>query len=280
MKISIASGKGGTGKTTIAVNLALSLSDVQLFDCDVEEPNCHLFLDLTLEKMQDVCLPVPVIDKNKCDFCGKCANSCEFNALAVIPSDVLIFPALCHGCGLCSLVCDKAAISESRRAIGVIERGCNGELELEFYRGVLNIAEPMAAPVVRAVKRYIDESKIAIIDASPGTACPVIEAIKNTDYCILVTEPTPFGLHDLKLAVEAARALEVPSGVIINKAGFEDSAVHRFCRRYGIPILMKIPNDMNIARLYSRGIPFTKAMPNWRDKFLELFEKIEDRVRG
>lgn len=275
MKISIASGKGGTGKTTIAVNLALSLGDVQLFDCDVEEPNCHLFLDLMLEKVEEVQLPVPVVDKDKCDYCGKCATYCKYNALAVIPRDVLIFPALCHGCGLCSLVCDKAAISEGRRSIGIVERGCDGALE--FYQGVLNIAEPMAAPVVRAVKKYINDGKIAIIDASPGTTCPVIEAVKDTDYCILVTEPTPFGLHDLKLAVEVARALEVPFGVIINKAGFADRAVQRFCRRNGIPILMKIPNDVNIARLYSRGVPFTRSMPEWRDKFIELFEEIERR---
>jgi MinD superfamily P-loop ATPase len=278
MKIAIASGKGGTGKTTVAVNLALSLGNVQLFDCDVEEPNCHLFLGLDLKKVEDVNIPIPLVDKDKCDFCGKCSEFCQYHAIAVLPKDVLVFPALCHGCGGCTLVCPQDAISEENRSIGIIERNKNKTGGLVFYRGLLNIGEPMASPVINALQKHIDENKTAIIDAPPGTACPVIASIGDMDYCILVTESTPFGFYDLKLAIDVVRILEIPFGVIINRSDIGDEKVEQYCLEEGIPILMKIQNDRTIARLYSKGIPFVSRMPEWKESFVRMFEMIRSEV--
>jgi MinD superfamily P-loop ATPase len=278
MKIVIASGKGGTGKTTVAVNLALSLEDVQLFDCDVEEPNCHLFLGFDLEKVEDVNIPVPVVDKDKCDFCGRCSEFCRYNVIAVLPKDVLVFPALCHGCGGCTLVCPQEAISEENRSIGIIERNTEETGGLVFYRGLLNIGEPMASPVIHTLQKHIDVNKTAIIDAPPGTACPVIASIRDMDYCILVTESTPFGFHDLKLAVDVVRTLGIPFGVIINRSDIGDERVEQYCLEEGIPVLMKIANDRNIARLYSEGIPFVSRMPEWKERFVRMFNMIRSEM--
>ena len=278
MKIAIASGKGGTGKTTVAVNLALSLGNVQLFDCDVEEPNCHLFLGLDLKKVEDVNIPIPLVDKDKCDFCGKCSEFCQYHAIAVLPKDVLVFPALCHGCGGCTLVCPQDAISEENRSIGIIERNKNKTGGLVFYRGLLNIGEPMASPVINALQKHIDENKTAIIDAPPGTACPVIASIGDMDYCILVTESTPFGFYDLKLAIDVVRILGIPFGVIINRSNIGDEKVEQYCLEEGIPILMKIQNDRTIARLYSEGIPFVSRMPEWKESFVRMFEMIRSEI--
>lgn len=288
MIISIASGKGGTGKTTIATNLALSLENVQLLDCDVEEPDSHLFLDIKLEKLEDVCINIPVIDKEKCNFCGDCAKFCQYNALAVVSSNVLLFPELCHGCGGCTLVCTKVAISEEPRVIGVIEGGKNqnpigktaneNSNHIEFYQGRLNIGEPMATPVIKSLKQRIKKRKNAILDAPPGTSCPVIETIQDTDYCILVTEPTPFGLYDLKLAVDVVRGMKIPFGVIINRDGIGDERVERYCHDEGIQILMKIPQSEEIARFYSKGIPFVTQFPEWKEKFLGLYKFLKKEV--
>ncbi len=273
MKIAIASGKGGTGKTTVAVNLALALENVQLFDCDVEEPNCHLFLDIDLEKVEDVNIPTPVIDKSKCDLCGKCSEFCRFNAIAVLPKEVMVFPALCHGCGGCTLVCPNGAISEEDRSIGIIDKN-KGNDGFEFYRGLLDIGEPMASPVIAALKKHIDVDRTAIIDSPPGTACPVITSVGDVDYCVLVTESTPFGFHDLLLAIDVVKTLEIPFGVIINRYDIGDNSVEEYCISQQIPILMKIPHDMKIARLYSEGIPFVVRMPEWKDRFVQLFDTI------
>ncbi len=278
MKIAIASGKGGTGKTTIATNLALSLDNVQLLDCDVEEPDSHLFLDLKLKKIEDVCISIPKIDKQKCDFCGECSKFCQYHALAVVKNDVLFFSELCHGCGGCTLVCPKNAITEENRVIGVIEGSNSGSLE--FYHGLLNIGEAMATPVIRALKTKIKNEKTVVMDSPPGTACPVIESVNEADFTILVTEPTPFGLHDLKLAVDMLRTLKIPFGVVINRDGIGDSRVEEYCEEEKIKVLMKIPHDEKIARLYSKGIPFIEQMPEWKDRFRELHKDIEESAWG
>jgi MinD superfamily P-loop ATPase len=276
MIISVASGKGGTGKTTIATNLALSITNVELLDCDTEEPDCHLFLNIGLKKVEDVYVSVPVIDKKKCDHCGKCSEFCQYNAIAVLPLDILIFPVLCHGCGGCKLVCPGGAITEEKRIIGRIDgAAANG---LEFYQGLLNIGEPMTIPVIKALKKRIVKGKNTILDSPPGTSCPVIETIRGTDYCLLVTEPTPFGLHDLKIAIGVVKHLKVPFGVIINRDGIGDNMVEKYCEEENISILMKIPQNEEIAKLYSKGQPFVLEMPAWKKKFVQLHKLIRKEV--
>jgi len=279
MIISVASGKGGTGKTLVATSLALSLKGkgkVQLLDCDVEEPNAHIFLRSTTNQSQPVFLPIPKVDETKCTYCGKCAEVCAYNAIAVIKQKVLVFPELCHGCGACSYLCPESAITEEGREIGVVETGSLGNIE--FIQGRLAIGEPMAPPIIREVKRHIDSTKEVIIDVPPGTSCPVVEAVKDSDFCLLVTEPTPFGLSDLSLAVEVTRKLGIPSGVVINRVGVGDSKVEQYCHEQGIPILLKIPLDRKIATLYSKGISLIEGMPRWRKAFLRLFQDIKKIV--
>jgi len=279
--ISIASGKGGTGKTLVATSLALSLPDgkpVQLLDCDVEEPNAHILLKLPLSYKQTVFIPIPQIDETKCTYCGKCAEVCAYNAIAVIKGKVLTFPELCHGCGACSYLCPEGAISEVNKEIGVLE---SGQLKgIEFIHGKLNIGELAAPRVIREVKRHINQEKLVIIDSSPGTSCPVVEAVKNSDFCLLVTEPTPFGLNDLALAVDMVAKLGIPCGVIINRDGAGYSKVEEYCRKQGIPILLRIPLDIKIAQLYSRGVTLVEGMPQWREAFLDLFDRVKQVVNG
>jgi len=278
--IAVASGKGGTGKTTVAVNLALSLANVQLMDCDVEEPNSHLFLNPVIEEIKPACTLVPKVNYDLCDYCSKCAAACEYNALVVVPQkEVMVFPELCHGCGLCSLVCPQDAISEEPREIGVIKRGKSGDGNIDLVYGVLNIGEIMATPLIDQVKAELDPEKTVIIDVSPGTACPVIAAVQGSDYCILVTEPTPFGLYDLKLAVEVLRVLKIPFGMIINRAGIGDRKVYEYCEKEEIQILLEIPHDTRIARYYSEGVPFVKAMPEWKEQFAGIIDGIYRTTR-
>ena len=273
MIISVASGKGGTGKTTIAVNLALSLSNVQLLDCDVEEPNCHIFIKPVFENKNTVFIPIPQVDSKKCDGCGRCQEFCAYNAIAVVNKEVLIFPELCHGCGSCAYFCPHGAIKETNKDIGIIEIGKSGEIQ--FIHGKLNIGMMMSPPVIRAVKKHVNKKKTVIIDAPPGTSCPVITAIKDTDFVILVTEPTPFGLNDLSLAVEVVRKLKIPFGVIINRSDLGNKKTDEFCAGENIPILMKIPFSKKIAGIYSRGDSIIGTMPKYREKFQRLFANIK-----
>lgn len=276
MIVSIASGKGGTGKTLVATSLALSLPSkrpVQFLDCDVEEPDAHIFLKPLLTHKQAVSIPIPHIDEKKCTYCGKCAEVCAYNAIAVIKEKVLIFPELCHGCGACSYLCPEGAISEVGREIGVVEVGQSKEIE--FIQGKLTIGEMMAPPIIREVKKHISQGRLVIIDVSPGTSCPVVEAVKDSDFCLLVTEPTPFGLNDLVLAVEMLHRLAIPCGVVINRGGVGDSNVEEYCHKEGIPILLRIPLDIEIAKLYSRGITLVEGLPQWRETFLRLYNDIE-----
>lgn len=281
MIISIASGKGGTGKTLVATSLALSLRDngkVQLLDCDVEEPNDHVLLKPTFTRRESVYIPIPRVDEEKCTYCGKCAEVCAYNAIAVMKKKVLIFAELCHGCGACSYLCPEGAISEEGREVGVVEIGySNG---IQFVQGRLDVGEAMAPPVIRKVKEHIDSEGTVIIDVSPGTSCPVVESVKDSDFCLLVTEPTPFGLNDLVLAVEVVRKLDIPCGVVVNRAGIGDNKVEEYCLKEDIPVLLVIPIDTQIAYNYSRGITLVEGIPEWRGHFLELFDKIKERVNG
>ena len=277
MIISIASGKGGTGKTTVAINLALALSDSQslkFLDCDVEEPNAYFFLKPELSQKIPVSIPVPEINEKKCDFCGKCAEICEYNALAVLKDTVLVFAELCHGCGGCTLLCPKKAITEKDRQIGIMEIGSIGRIT--FIHGKLNIGEAMSPPLIREVKKQIKPSETVIIDAPPGTSCPVIESVKGSDFSLLVTEPTPFGLNDLKLAVETLKQMKIPHGVVLNRAGVGDNKVKNYCNRENIPILMEIPMDRKIAEAYSEGKSIIETMPEYKQKFLALYKKIKN----
>ncbi len=277
MIISIASGKGGTGKTTVAINLALALSDSQslkFLDCDVEEPNAHFFLKPKFSQKIPVSIPIPEINEEKCDFCGKCAEICEYNALAVLKDTVLVFAELCHGCGGCTLLCPKKAITEKNRPIGIMEIGSSGKIS--FIHGKLNIGEVMSPPLIREVKKQITPSETVIIDAPPGTSCPVIETVKGSDFSLLVTEPTPFGLNDLKLAVETLKQMKIPHGVVINRAGLGDNKVKNYCSRENIPILMEIPMDRKIAEAYSEGKSIIETRPEYKQKFLMLYKKIKN----
>ena len=277
MKIVVASGKGGTGKTSIAINLALSTGANQYLDCDVEEPNAHIFLKGKETSQIPVEILVPVIDKSKCTFCGECSRFCQYNALFVVGDTAMVFPELCHSCGGCSIVCPEGAISEVRRNIATIHKLQINDMELVY--GNLNVGEPLAVPVISAVKDQTISEGLVILDAPPGTACPVVESISNADVCIMVTEPTPFGLHDLEIATEVVTQLDVPVGVVVNFAGIGDRAVYDFCEKQGIPVLMEVPYDRRIAELYSKGIPFSTEITEWQPKFQELLEKTKALIK-
>jgi len=283
--ISIASGKGGTGKTLVATSLALTLKDrgkVQLLDCDVEEPNDHVFMKPTIHHSEVVSVPVPKVDEDKCTYCGICAKICAYNAIAVPGKRVLVFPELCHGCGACAYLCPEKAISEEAKEIGILETGHSDGIA--FVHGKLSIGEAMAPPIIRKVKAQANNDGTVIIDVPPGTSCPVVEAIKDSDFCVLVTEPTPFGLNDLALAVETVRTLDIPCGVVLNRVGVGDGKVEKYCQEEKIPILITIPLDIKIAHLYSRGITLVAGMPQWKESFFKLFDKIgeivHERSRG
>ncbi|MFC1840106.1 P-loop NTPase [Thermodesulfobacteriota bacterium] len=273
MIISIASGKGGTGKTTVATNMAASLEKgVTLLDCDVEEPNAHLFINPVIDEKETITTPVPEIDESKCTLCGKCSEICQFKAIAIIADTILPFTDLCHSCGGCMEVCPEGAISWTGRELGVMEKGHkNG---IRFIHGRLRVGEAMSPPLIRKVREYEGVNGLTIIDAPPGTSCPVIASMKNTDFVILVTEPTPFGLHDLKLAVGAVKLLKIPCGIIINRSDLGDEKVRDFAREEDITILMEIPFERRIAESYSRGELVIESIPEWKGKFLELYNKI------
>jgi MinD superfamily P-loop ATPase len=263
----------------VATSLALSLKEkytVRILDCDVEEPNDHVFLKPIITGSEEAAIPVPAIDQQKCTHCGLCAEVCTYNAIAAMKYQVLVFPELCHGCGACSYLCPENAISEESSTIGVVEWGKTDTMHV--IHGKLAIGKAMAPPIIRKVKEFIDDDDINIIDASPGTSCPVIEAIKGSDFCLLVTEPTPFGLNDLIMAVEAVKQLNIPYGIVLNRVGIGDMKTKEYCQREGIPILMSIPLDMEIASLYSRGINLIEGKPRWKGEFIKLFNTIMDRL--
>jgi MinD superfamily P-loop ATPase len=294
MIIAVASGKGGTGKTTVAVSLALSLVEKGeevgaggftgapiLVDCDVEEPNAALYVKPVLEEAREVGILIPEVDASICTSCGICAEVCRFHAITVVGKQVLIFPDLCHGCGSCTLMCPEEAISETLHFLGKIERGRSQRLS--FAQGVLNVGEAMAVPVIQQLKTWAipEESGkgTIILDSPPGTSCPVVETMQQSDFVLLVTEPTPFGLHDLRIAVQVAReVLNLPVGVLINRDGIGDGGVEAYCSEEDVPILMRIPYERRIAEAYSRGIPLVEAMPEYIAHFQALYRSIEAMI--
>jgi len=274
-RIAVASGKGGTGKTTVAVNLALSSrGPVQLLDCDVEAPNARLFLSLTDVRRNAVTIPIPEVDQTRCTACGQCGEICAYNAIVAMGAPPIVFPRLCHGCGGCMRICPRHAIREVPREIGAVAVAGNGHLR--FVEGELTIGEAMAPPVIRAVWSELAPGTPAIIDAPPGTTCPTIEAVRGSDVVALVTEPTPFGLHDLELAVAMVRALGLPHGVIVNRMGIGDDRIQRYCEREGVAVLAEIADDRSIAEAYARGIPLVTAQPQYAARFHELRARLEE----
>ena len=279
MQIAIASGKGGTGKTTVAVSLSLCApGPVQLLDCDVEEPNCHIFLKPEILSRQSVGIPVPVVDESKCTACGDCGRICQYHAIVSLKTRPLVFPELCHGCGGCSKVCPTGAITEVSREIGVVETGNRGAVG--FAQGRLNVGNPMSPPLIRAVKAHAKRDELTLIDCPPGTSCPVIAALRGSDFVMLVTEPTPFGLHDLMLAVDTVRQLGLPFGVIINRADIGDGRVRDYCRDQSIPVLLEIPDDRRIAVAYSRGQAPVEALPEFKPGFEQLLQRVRQETHS
>jgi MinD superfamily P-loop ATPase len=283
MKIAVASGKGGTGKTTVATSLALSLavdrSDDAIakvpplfLDCDVETPNAHIFLKPIFEERREVGILIPQVDLSRCSYCDQCAEVCQYHAIAVLGQKTLVFPQLCHGCGSCTLMCPENAISERLKVLGVLERGPAIE-GVWFVRGILNVGEPMAVPVIRQLKKWVESrpGQIVILDAPPGTSCPVVETIRGADFLLLITEPTPFGLHDLKLAAEVGRELGIPAGVILNR---DRDVVYRpmeeYCQSMGLPILMRIPFERAIAESIACGRNLVEICPEYLKVFTQL----------
>ena len=280
IRIAIASGKGGTGKTTIATSMAAVLAkggkDVTYVDCDVEEPNGGVYLKPEIETVTDVEVPVPEIELTKCTFCGMCSDVCEYNAIAVLNDKVMVFPTLCHSCGGCYHICPERAVKEIPRKIGKLANGTGQGVK--FYEGRLNVGEAFSPPLTRALKRAVNWSNIALIDAPPGTSCPVVEAVKDADFAVLVTEPTPFGLHDLELAVKMARALNLPIGVIINRSDIGDDRVEEYCRQENIDVLMRIPFDRSLAEACSVGELALAGDPSYAEKLTALCNDIERRI--
>lgn len=283
MRIVVASGKGGTGKTTVATSLALVATEqesVRLMDCDVEAPNAGLFLNPRLDTSKDVGILIPQVDESLCNFCGKCAEVCQFHAVAIISNKILIFPELCHGCGSCTLVCPERAISEHLEVMGILSGG-SAVQGIDFAQGIMNIGEPMAVPIIRELKKWapVNSSSIEIRDAPPGASCPVVETIRGADFVLLVTEPTPFGLHDLKQVVEISRDLGIPAGVVINRDGIGDNAVETYCDESDLSILMRIPMERRFAEAIASGKLLVEVAPEYHPAFQNMLETITTEVK-
>lgn len=279
MRIAVASGKGGTGKTTVATSLALALAkvgqSVTCLDCDVEAPNAHVFLQPELTQEKSVDLLIPDVDPDRCTGCGRCAEVCEFHAIVVLGGKTLVFPELCHGCGSCTLQCPEQAITEIPKPLGLLESG-SAPGGINFAQGTLNVGEPMAVPVISQLKSWpeLALSDVVILDSPPGASCPVVEALRGADFVLLVTEPTPFGLHDLKLAVQLVHDLGIPAGVVVNRDGIGDTGVDDYCRAVGLPILLHIPMKRRFAVALAQGRTLVAAFPEYAPTFREMYNHI------
>lgn len=280
-KIAVASGKGGTGKTMVATSLAVSLASeyaIHFLDCDVEAPNAHLFLNPELTNSFPATIPIPEIDPDLCIACGECVSVCQYHALAIIQRKILVFSQLCHGCGSCTLNCPVAAISETEKTIGMLQQGqtLHG---ISHYFGMLTVSEPMPSPIIHQLKKFPqDTADIIIVDSPPGASCAVVASIHDADYVLLVTEPTSFGLHDLKQMLGIISQTGAPAGVIINRDGIGDQGVETFLAQTSIPVVMKIPYQREIAIGLASGKVLTDFMPSYRRKFRDLFTKIKEQT--
>lgn len=276
MRIAIASGKGGTGKTTVSTNLALAASRhgvrVAYIDCDVEEPNGQLFLKPQITSSKAIGRLYPKVDETKCTHCGLCGEICQFSAIVCIGEKVLVYPELCHACGGCTQVCAPGAITESVEQTGTVEAGVAGAIR--FVQGTLKVGEAMSTPLIRQVKRELRDEELAILDCPPGTSCPVIESVRGVDLVLLVTEPTPFGLNDLNLAVEMIETMNLPVAVVINRAGIGDQRTNEFCQSRDIPIWAEIPDDRRIAQAYSRGDLAWEVVPAFRAAINKILDRL------
>lgn len=273
MQIAVASGKGGTGKTTVSTSLAqCAKGAVQFLDCDVEEPNGHIFLKPVLTESSRHTATIPRILTDQCTYCGKCRNICRFNAITMFGQTIMSFSELCHSCLGCFLVCEENAIVRDAREIGVLERGLSGDID--FVHGRIRIGEAMAVPLIKEVKKKALKNSLVIIDAPPGTSCPFVESVSDADFVLLVTEPTPFGLHDLKLAIQVLRNFSKPCGVLINRSDLGDDRVERWCQVENIPVMLKIPFDRAIAEGYARGNTLLESRPALRQPLENLLEEI------
>ncbi|MFZ5646014.1 MAG: ATP-binding protein [Bacillota bacterium] len=279
--MAVASGKGGTGKTTVSANLASVAAEAGIkviyADCDVEEPNGHLFLRPALRRRRQVTVPVPSVDYEKCMACGACGDICQFSAIICVHKNVLTFDQMCHGCGGCILVCPAGAITEKEREIGTVEEGEAGRVG--FVHGRLNIGEAMSPPLIKAVRGAAGNGALVFLDAPPGTSCPVIASIKGADFVLLVTEPTPFGINDLDLAIDMVRELGIPHAVVVNRAVPGNNLARDFCREKGLRILAEIPEDRRVAEAYSGGELAFSAVPGFRDFFMDLLNLVEKEAR-
>lgn len=280
--ITVASGKGGTGKTTVATSLALSLAsqeNVLFLDCDVEAPNGHLFLKPQVEVEKKAVILIPHIDMEKCILCGKCVEVCQFHALAEIGKSIMVFPQLCHGCGSCAWHCSSKAIKEIHNPIGILEAGLTQE-GIRFAHGVLTISEPLTTPIIRQLKKWQNAETVSVIirDAPPGASCSVVETLRGADFALLITEPTPFGLHDLKQVIGILQDMKIPGGVIVNRDGIGDSQVDQFLLQNHIPIMMRIPYSTKIASAISSGNTLLDVSSSYGLEFQALFQRIKKCV--
>ncbi|MCG7844247.1 MAG: ATP-binding protein [Methanomassiliicoccales archaeon] len=276
MILTVASGKGGTGKTSVACALALSLDRPFTFlDCDVEGANAHIFLHPVFDRQEEVTVAHPVIDAGKCDLCGKCVEACQFGAMLKIGGKIRLMANLCHGCRVCALVCPKDAISMSARPVGFVRYGKAGKIS--FVNGDLTVGEALSVPIIKKIKETKDD--LVIIDCPPGASCPAVETIDGSDVVLLVTEPTPFGRHDLKAMITVCDRLDVPCGVVINRSSGDDSIIEDLCRETGVPVLLRIPFDRKVAEHYARGCTMLDALPDMRSVMTDLYEKIKELCR-